>query len=62
MLWILTAMLLIVALAAVVAAYVAYPRRGFDVPGLPWLGPALQRAVDALPTLDDPSLQDRPSR
>jgi len=44
-------MLVILAVAGLVAAYVAYPRRGQDVPGVPWVGDALERGVDALPTL-----------
>ena len=47
------AMLLIVVLAAVVVVYVAYPHRGEDVPGAPWLGDAMSKAVEALPTVED---------
>ena len=36
-------------------AYVAFPHRGEDVPGVPWLGDAMGKAVDALPTLDEES-------
>ena len=45
------AMLVIVALAAVVVVYVAFPHRGEDVPAAPWLGDAMAKAVDALPTV-----------
>jgi hypothetical protein len=50
-LWIVLSMLLILVVAALVAAYVAYPRRGEEVPAVPWVGDALQRSVEALPTL-----------
>lgn len=46
-------MLVILAAAGLVAAYVAYPSRGQDVPGVPWVGDLLERGVDALPTLDN---------
>ncbi|HEU4811863.1 MAG TPA: hypothetical protein VFT00_06960 [Nocardioides sp.] len=44
-------MLVIVALAALVVTYVAYPHRGEEVPAAPWLGDAMARAVEAAPTL-----------
>ncbi len=53
MLVVFVAMLVILALAGLVAAYVAYPRRGADLPALPWVGDALQKGVEALPTLDN---------
>jgi hypothetical protein len=39
--------------AAAVAAYVAYPHRGAQMPVAPQLGDAMRRGVDALPTLED---------
>jgi len=45
------AMLVIVALAAAVVVYVAFPHRGEDLPAAPWLSDAMTRAVDALPTV-----------
>ncbi len=53
MLWMLVAMLVTLAVAGVVVAYVAFPHRGEDLPGAPWLGEAMKRGVDALPTLED---------
>jgi hypothetical protein len=53
MLWIFLSMLVILLLAGLVAAYVAYPRRGSDLPAVPWVGEALQKGVGALPTLDN---------
>lgn len=47
------AMLLIVVVAAAVVVYVAFPHRGEDLPGAPWLGEAMSKAVDALPTVED---------
>ena len=57
MLWVVLTMLAILVLAGAVATYVAFPRRGASTPAVPWVGSALTRAVDALPTLhnlDDP--------
>jgi hypothetical protein len=39
--------------AAAVVVYVAFPHRDQDVPGAPWLGEAMKRGVEALPTLED---------
>ena len=47
------AMVVILALAGVIVLYVAYPRRGTDVPNAPWVGDALRKGVEALPTLDN---------
>lgn len=46
-------MFLILVVAGGVFVYVAYPHRDQEVPGAPWLGDALRRGVDALPTLED---------
>jgi hypothetical protein len=46
-------MLGILLVAGVVALYVAFPHRGEDVPGAPWLGDAMNRAADAVPVLED---------
>jgi hypothetical protein len=46
-------LLLSLAIAGAVALYVAYPRRGEEVPHAPWLGDAMKRGVEALPTLDN---------
>jgi hypothetical protein len=51
------AMLGIVALAATVVLYVAYPHRGVDLPKLPWMSDAMRRGVAMLPTVDN--LDDR---
>ena len=55
MTWILLAMLGIVLLAVLVVVYVAYPHRGEDVPNVPWVGEAMRKGVDRLPTLDNQS-------
>jgi hypothetical protein len=44
-------MLVIVALAALVVTFVAYPHRGQEVPNAPWLGEAMARAAEAAPSL-----------
>lgn len=46
-------LLAILALAGLVVLYVAYPHRGEDVPKAPWVGEALQKGVDRLPTLQN---------
>jgi hypothetical protein len=45
-------MALILVLAGLVVAYVAYPHRGEEMPAAPWLGEAMAKAVEAAPTLD----------
>jgi hypothetical protein len=52
---ILVAMIGIVVLACLVVVYVAFPHRGADVPHAPWVGRAMRRGVDQLPTLDNMS-------
>jgi hypothetical protein len=47
------AMLVIVVLAGLVVVYVAFPHRGEDVPKVPWLGDAMRKGVDVMPTLDN---------
>ena len=50
---ILLMMLGILLVAGVVVVYVAFPHRGEDIPGAPWLGDAMNRAADAVPVLDE---------
>ena len=59
MLFILITMTLILLLAGLVAAYAAFTHRGVQVPAVPWVGDALDRAVSRVPTLpgDDPQQQ-----
>jgi hypothetical protein len=45
-------MILILVLAGLVVAYVAYPHRGEELPAAPWLGAAMARAAEAAPTID----------
>lgn len=47
------AMLVILVVAGAVVVYVAFPHRDQEVPGAPWLGDAMKRGVDAMPTLED---------
>lgn len=58
MLPILIAMLVIVAVAALVVTYVAFPHRGEEVPGASWLGDAMAKGVEALPTLEEDEAMD----
>lgn len=53
MLFIVIAMLVIVVVAALVVAFVAYPHRGERIPGAAWLGHTMDRAVGSLPTISD---------
>ncbi len=50
---ILLMMLGILLVAGVVVVYVAFPHRGEDIPGAPWLGDAMNRAADAVPVLEE---------
>jgi hypothetical protein len=45
-------MILILALAGLVVAYVAYPHRGQELPAAPWLGDAMARAAEAAPLIE----------
>jgi len=47
------AMLAILVISGLVVTYVAFPHRGEDVPGAPWLGDAMSKGVESLPTLDE---------
>ena len=59
MIFIVLAMLVIVAVACLVVVYVAYPHRGEEMPNAPWVGQALKRTVDAVPTLPSEGEGDR---
>lgn len=50
---ILLAMLAILVVAGLVVVYVAFPHRGEDVPHTPWVGDAMRKGVNRLPTLDN---------
>jgi hypothetical protein len=50
---ILLAMLVIVGVAGLVLFYVAYPHRGETPEKAEWLGDAMTRAAEKLPTLDE---------
>jgi len=51
--FIVIAMLLIVVVAGLVVAFVAFPHRGEELPGVPWLGEAMTNAAEAMPTIAD---------
>lgn len=52
MLLIAIVMLVILAVCGVLVAYVAVPHRGEELPAAPWLGDAMAKAADVLPTID----------
>ena len=62
MIFILLAMLVILVVAGLVVVYVAYPHRGEQMPNAPWVGEALKKTVDAVPTLSvDDELEPEPA-
>jgi hypothetical protein len=52
------AMIIILLFAAGVVVYAAYPARGQKTPYVPWVGEAMERAADAMPTLDAEESKD----
>jgi hypothetical protein len=52
----------ILLICAVVLTYVAFPHRGEQVPAAPWLGDAMTKAVDAVPTLHEEAGDPAPRR
>ena len=58
MLMLTIAMIVILAVAGLVVTYVAFPHRGEDIPGAPWLGDAMAKANDKLPKLQDGDLDE----
>jgi hypothetical protein len=62
MIYIIIAMLVILAVAGLVVVYVAYPHRGEEMPNAPWVGEALKKTVDAVPTLPGEGEPDDPER
>lgn len=44
-------MLVILLVACLVVTFVAYPHRGQEVPQVAWLGEAMTRAAERLPTI-----------
>lgn len=61
MLYLFVVMLVILAVAGVVVLYAAYPHRGERLPALPWLGDAMSRAADSVPTVEPETSEERPS-
>lgn len=52
MLTVVVVMVLILLVAGGVAAYVAYPHRGEELPAAPWLGEAMAKAAGAAPLIE----------
>lgn len=46
-------MAVVLVVAALPLVYAAWPNRGEQVPGAPWLGDLMERATDAVPVLDE---------
>lgn len=61
MIAIILSMLMIMMLAGIVVLYVSYPHRGEDVPRTPWVGDAMRKGVELLPTLDNQRERERES-
>jgi len=59
LLFIVVTMLVILVVAGLVVAYVAFPHRGEDLPGAPWLGEAMGWAGEAVPTIEAPEEASR---
>jgi hypothetical protein len=53
------AMLVIILLAGTVVLYVAFPHRGEEMPHAPWVGDAMRKGVERLPTLDNQRERER---
>jgi hypothetical protein len=43
----------ILALCGAIAVFVAFPHRGEELPGAPWLGDVMSRAADAVPIVEE---------
>ncbi len=54
-------MIVILAVAGAVVLYAAYPHRGEELPGAPWIGDVMSRAVDKLPTVAPEETEERRS-
>ncbi len=52
-------MLAIMFLAGVIVLYVAFPHRGEEMPHAPWVGDAMRKGVEMLPTLDNQQERER---
>ncbi|MGH3364867.1 MAG: hypothetical protein ACRDOW_09065 [Nocardioidaceae bacterium] len=53
------AMLVTILLAGTVVLYVAFPHRGEEMPHAPWVGDAMRKGVERLPTLDNQRERER---
>lgn len=58
MVFIVVMMTVILAVCGVIVAYVAFPHRGEQIPGAPWLGEAMAKAAEAVPTIEDEEAED----
>lgn len=53
MLFVVLANMFSLLVASLVVLYVAYPHRGEKVPGVPWVGNALEKTVAAAPVIHE---------
>ena len=53
---VLVSMAVILVVAVLALAYAAFPHRGEQVPGAPWLGELMERAADVVPVVEDGDL------
>ena len=53
MVFVIILMAVILAVCGLIVAYVAFPHRGEELPGVPWLGDAMTRAAEVLPMVGD---------
>ncbi|HET7534463.1 MAG TPA: hypothetical protein VF012_04125 [Nocardioidaceae bacterium] len=53
------AMLVTILLAGTIVLYVAFPHRGEEMPHAPWVGDAMRKGVERLPTLDNQRERER---
>ena len=58
-LFILISMVVILVVAGLVVAFVAFPHRGEDIPGAAWLGDGMAKAAGALSTIDPEAEESR---
>lgn len=59
MLYVIVIMVVILVVAAGVVLYAAYPHRGEEMPAAPWLGDAMSRAADAMPTVEPEEAEEQ---
>ncbi|HTW17952.1 MAG TPA: hypothetical protein VMF51_22695 [Nocardioides sp.] len=59
MVYLIVTMLVILVICAGVVLYAAYPHRGESIPAVPWLGRAMARAAEKVPTVEPVETEER---